>query len=124
MTASEQIKALIKAGCEDAIREIKCNQNRPLPANRLNHHIEIAIGTGLVMRVVALSEIMGGSLSHGQVERLTRRCLELEWVVDALCAAKQGLISDETRWELVRALISHQLAGDAQEAMQLLTETE
>ena len=124
MTAKEQINSLISVGCKDAIQEIKRNHNCPLSSYRLNHHIEIAIGTGLVSRVIALAEIRGLPLTTPQVECLTRRCLQLEWIVDALCAAQQGTISEQTRRELIEALVSNQIAENQEEALQLLNQSE
>lgn len=123
VTVKEQIKEFIKIGCEDAIREVRCN-NRPLSSKRLNHHIEIAIGTGLVARVEKLAQIRGIPLINQQVERLTRRCLELEWTVDALSAAKLGVISEQTRLDLINSLVSNQLADNEEEALRLLNESE
>lgn len=124
VTPSDQIKALEKIGCKSAIQEIKRNHDRPLSPARLHHHIELAIKAGLVSRVAALAEISGKSFTTQQVHRLTKRCLRLNWVVDALCAAKLGMISDQLRDELVAALISNQLAENQNEALQLLQESE
>jgi hypothetical protein len=121
---TEQIKALVKVGCEDAIQEIRRNRNRPLSSDRLNHYIENAINTGLVSRVIALAEIRGMPLTPSQADRLTQRCLQLEWFLDALCAARLGTICDQTRRELTSALVSNQIADNQEEALQLLKESE
>jgi hypothetical protein len=122
VTANEQIEALSKIGCIDAIQEIRRNGNRPLSPDRLNHHIEHAIKTGLVARVTGLTKISGVPLTDSQVERLTERCLQQEWFVDALSAAKLGHISTGIRRSLVEALISHKLADSRAEVLELLQE--
>lgn len=124
MTAIEQIKALRKVRCKDAVQEIRRNGNRPLSPDRLNHHIDNAISTGLVSRVVALVEIRGRPLTIPQIERLTKRCLQLEWVVDALSAARLGAISNQTRRELIAALISKHIADNRKEALHLMRKAE
>lgn len=124
VTAIEQVKALKKVGCKDAIQEIKRNHSRPLSSDRLRHHIETAINTGLVSRVIALTELRGLPLTSPQIERLTKRCLRLEWVVDALRAAKLGTISVQTRRQLIEALVSDRFADNQEEAQQLLRESE
>lgn len=123
MTAQEQIKVFIKVGCGDAIKEIRRNNNCALSSDQLNHQIEIAIGTGLVARVEALAGVRCIPLTDLQVERLTKRCLQLEWTVDALSAAKLGNISEQTQRDLVEALISDQIADNEEEALQLLKES-
>lgn len=120
VTATEQITTLKKVGCIDAIQDIKLNDNRPLSSDRLSHHIEIAINKGLVSRVHALAEIRGIPLTSSQADRLTKRCLQLEWVVDALSAAQLGMISNQTRRELISALVANQIANNHEEARQLL----
>jgi hypothetical protein len=119
VTAKEQIEELSKIGCEDAIKEIKSN-NGPLSSQRLNHHIEIAIGTGLVARVEGLATIRSMPLTRVQVERLTNECLRLEWIVDAVSASKLGTISEQTRHELIEALVSKKMVENQEEAILLL----
>ena len=124
MTAEEQIKALMKVGCEDAVQEIGDNGNCPLSSDRLDYHIEIAISTGLVARVETLVAIKGTALTGPQVERLTKVCLKLEWIVDALSASKLGIVSEQTRQELIKALIAGQIADSQEQAVELLDDKE
>lgn len=120
VTAHGQIEVLTKINCEEAIQEIIANGRLPLSADRLNHHIDIAIETGFVARVEGLIAIGGAALNGSQTNRLVKVCLRLEWIPDALSASKLGIVSEETREELIKALCSGQFAENREEAVQLL----
>lgn len=124
MTGRQQLKELSKIGCEDAVREIKRTRYKPLSSLRLEHYLIRAINGGFVRRAVILAQMKGSPLETEQLERLIKRCIELDWVPDAVFAASQGTISKKTRRKLIRILVRQKHVDDDREAARVVDEIE
>ena len=122
MTRKQEITRLTRVGCNSAANDLRCNSNSSLTPSRWRQHISVAINRGFVSHVEALLEVSGLSLTQRQAERLTNRCLSLEWNVDAIGATRLGTISKKVRGQVIRALIASGLVDSRHEAIQVLDE--
>ncbi len=121
MTALEQINALARLGCEQAVQVI-ARSNTPLSFEQLQLFLNMAIDDGSVIRAIGLAEIIGQPLDESDLNRLITRCIDLGRDIDALHAARQGPISIEVRRNLISALVNHEHAENSQEAERLILE--
>ena len=122
VTGKDQIEVLSKIGCENAIREIKKNGGNPLSKTRLGEYLEESVRDGYVLRAEKLAGLIGLTLTRGQREQLIKRCLELEWDVDAINAVRMGPVSDQIREALINALVAHGHVNDRAEAIEVLVD--
>src|SRR5688500_15664808 len=121
MTSKQQFEELWKAGCKHGVLSIINNKGQPLSRSGLQREIKYALRKGFVKHVIVLSELAQTKLKTHQVEALVNRCRDLQWIPDALCAARYGILSSKTRTRLIGAAIAKGLVGNQREGAELLS---
>jgi len=120
MTSKQQFEALWNVGYKRGILAIIQNKGRALPKTKLKSLLETALRDGLVARVLVLAGLAGITLKTRQVDGLVNRCLQREWLPDALSAARIGGASEITLKKLTRMCIRKELADTPEEVAELL----
>jgi len=124
MTAHQQFNILWRVGCRKAILALVQNRGLPLSPKQIRAQIRAAVKNGMTKHVFALARMSESGITSELAEELLSRCLELGWVVDAICIPHEVPISGRAAKKLSRALIKGGHCGSADEVVELLKSKE
>ena len=120
MTTKQQFDILWKAAFKEAVFALVTNKGKPLSRVQLKELLGTALNNCLVGQVITISRLANVKPNQIQVRRLVSRCLELDWIGDAMSAACLGSISVASHKRLVRAAIKKGYGETEQEIETLL----
>jgi len=121
MDVNKQFAALWKIGCRQGVFAIIKNKGRPLSPSQLERQVKQSVRRGLLAHAIVFARLAERELNPVEVERLTRRCLQLGWIPDALQAMRQHKVRTTIRDKVIMAAVERGIAGNPTEVRKLIS---